>query len=161
MIFGLPTFTFIHVVISLIGILAGFVVMKGLLGSDRMPGWTATFLTFTTLTSVTGFMLPADRILPAHIFGVLSLIALLLAILAVYQHDLSGKWRATYVITALFAQYLNVFVLVVQSFGKIPALTALAPTQSEAPFAIAHLVVLAGFVWAGFVSVRGFRPATA
>jgi hypothetical protein len=138
----LSAFTFLHVLISLVGIGSGFVVVYGLLASKRLDGWTATFLWTTVATSVTGFMFPVHRFMPSHVFGILSLIALTFAILARYRHRLAGGWRATYVITAVVSLYLNVFVLIVQLFGKVPALKALAPTQSEPPFQIAQLCAL-------------------
>jgi hypothetical protein len=146
MIFGMTTFTFAHVVLSLIGIFAGLVVMFGLLAAKRLDGWTALFLASTVLTSVTGFLFPFHGFLPAHAIGILSLVVLAVAILARYAFHLAGAWRRTYVITAMIALYFNVFVLVVQSFLKVPALKAMAPTQSEPPFKIAQLVVLALFV---------------
>ncbi|MGE3271453.1 MAG: hypothetical protein AB7P40_22075 [Chloroflexota bacterium] len=157
---SLLTFTIVHVVISLVGIVTGFVVLYGMLKSDRMSAWTAVFLAFTMLTSVTGFFFPFDGIKPSHIFGVLSLVVLALAIAGLYRYNLSGRWRATFVISALVAQYLNTFVLVVQSFQKVPFLTPLAPTQSEPPFAIAQLLLLVFMVWAGYKAVRLFHPRT-
>jgi hypothetical protein len=154
----MSTYTLIHVAITLIGIASGFVVMKGLLGADRMPGWTAVFLTFTVLTSLTGFGFAFERVLPSHIFAVLSLVVLLFAILAYYQFRLAGPWRWIYVVTALTAQWLNVFVLVVQLFNRVPTLNALAPTQSEPPFLIAQVVVLAAFIAFGVAAVRKFHP---
>jgi len=138
----LSAFTFLHVLISLVGIGSGFVVVYGLLASKRLDGWTATFLWTTVATSVTGFMFPVHRFMPSHVFGILSLIALTFAILARYRHRLAGGWRATYVITAVVSLYLNVFVLIVQLFEKVPALKAIAPTQSEPPFQIAQLCAL-------------------
>src|ERR1700704_2559056 len=134
---SLSTFVLVHVIISLVGIAAGFVVMFGMLGSNRMPGWTAIFLLLTILTSATGFLIPplvSDKLLPSHIIGALSLVLLAVACFALYGQKLSGRWRLIYVLTALISLYLNVFVLVIQSFLKIPALHALAP--SEPPFAI-------------------------
>lgn len=147
----------IHVVISLIGIASGFVVLFGLAGGKRMDRLTALFLLTTVLTSATGYLLPAHKLMPSHIVGAISLVVLAIAIFARYARQLSGGWRSTYVITATVAQYLNVFVLVVQSFMKVPALKALAPTQSEPPFAITQLVVLVLFIVLGVVAVKGFR----
>src|SRR5882672_5293943 len=121
---SLSTFVLVHVIISLIGIAAGFVVMSGLLSSNRMPGWTAIFLLFTILTSATGFLIPpllSDKLLPSHIIGILSLVLLAIACFALYGQKLSGSWRWVYVVTALVSLYLNVFVLVIQSFLKVPA----------------------------------------
>ena len=148
MILGMSTatFTFVHVLISLIGIATGFVVLLGLLSGKRMDGWTAIFLASTVLTSVTGFLFPVEHVMPSHILGTMSLIVLAVAIFARYPKRLAGGWRRTYVITALIAFYFNVFVAVVQSFAKIPALKALAPTQKEPPFLVAQLTVLLIFV---------------
>ena len=128
--------TIVHVAISLVGIGAGFVVMWGLLVSKRLNTWTAIFLAATTATSVTGFFFPIERITPALALGILSLIVLAPAVAARYYYDLVGSWRRTYVITAMIAQYFNVFVLIAQSFQKIPSLREVAPTQSEPPFAL-------------------------
>ena len=134
---SLATFTLVHVIISLIEIVAGLVVMFGMLGSNRMPGLTAIFLLFTILTSATGFLIPPllfDKPLPSHMIGILSLVLLAIACIALYVMKLSGPWRWIYVVTALLSLYFNVFVLVIQSFLKIPALTAVAPgnpTESE------------------------------
>jgi hypothetical protein len=146
MIFGMTALTFVHVVISLVGIFSGFVVVFGLLTSRRLDGWTALFLTTTVLTSVTGFFFPFHGFLPAHGVGIISLIVLAVAIYSRYQRHLEGGWRRSYVISSLIALYLNVFVLIVQLFMKVPSLKAMAPTQSEAPFKIAQLFALALFV---------------
>ena len=151
----LKIFTLIHVFISLLGIFSGFVVMAGMINADPMEGWTKFFLWTTVLTSVTGFFFPFKRLMPSHIFGVISLLVLAAVIYARYPLHLTGGWRLTYVIGAIFAQYLNVFVLVVQMFQKIPALNKLAPTQKEPPFAVAQLVVLVAFIALGvFAAIR-------
>ncbi|HEY4232144.1 MAG TPA: hypothetical protein VGM76_01840 [Lacipirellulaceae bacterium] len=142
----LAIYTLIHLAISLIGIGTGFVVLAGLLKGQRLDVWTKVFLWTTVLTSVTGFGFPVNHVTPGHVFGVVSLVLLAIAIVARYRRKLAGGWRPTYVITAMMAQYLNVFVLVVQSFQKVPTLHALAPTQSEAPFAVTQIVVLVSFV---------------
>jgi hypothetical protein len=157
MIMGLSTYTFIHVVISLIGIFSGVVVMFGLLAANRLSTWTAIFLVTTVATSLTGFGFPFEHLLPSHIVGAISLVALAVAILARYGRHLAGAWRTIYVITAMIALYLNVFVLVVQSFLKIRALHALAPTQTEQPFKVAQLVVLIAFVVLTIFAVKQFR----
>ncbi|MEP6940681.1 MAG: hypothetical protein ABI846_13030 [Rudaea sp.] len=158
MIFGMTPFLFFHVLMSLIGILAGLVVLNGLFGSKRLPGWTLWFLVTTIATSATGFVLPADHLLPSHIVGIISLVVLTIALFALYSRKLSGAWRAIYVMTAVLALYLNVFVLVAQAFLKVPSLHALAPTGSEPPFAIAQGIVLVLFLIAGVVAVKSFRP---
>ena len=148
MIVGLSisTFTAVHVVVSLLGIFSGVVVLGGMFRSQRLPGWTALFLATTVLTSVTGFIFPSDHLLPSHIVGVISLVVLAVAILALYGYRLAGPWRWLYVASAGVALYLNVFVGVVQAFQKLPFLKTLAPTQSEPPFLVTQLVVLALFV---------------
>jgi hypothetical protein len=135
MIMGMPPRVFIHVVISLLGIGSGMVVWLGFFGNKRLDAWTHFFLITTILTSVTGFFLPAHKILPSHILGVLSLIALAIACVARYFKRMQGGWLKTYVITAMISLYFNVFVLIAQSSMKLPALHALAPTGSEPPFA--------------------------
>ena len=151
------TFTLAHVVISLIGIGSGLVVSLGMLTGKRLNGWTGLFLATTVLTSVTGFGFPFDQLLPAHIVGGISLVVLALAIFARYGRRLAGAWRRVYVIGAVVALYLNVFVLVVQLFRRVPALQTLAPTQSEPPFVIAQVAVLALFILLGVFATKRFR----
>jgi len=160
MILGMSTatYTLIHVLISLIAISSGFVVMYGLLGGKRLDRMTALFLTTTVLTSVTGFGFPmGDHLSPANKLGIISLVVLAIAVVARYPLHLAGGWRRTYVISAAIALYLNTFVLVVQSFEKVPALKALAPTQKEPPFAIAQGTVLVAFIVLTIFAVKGFR----
>jgi hypothetical protein len=160
MILGMSTsaFTLLHVVLSLIGIVAGIVVAAAMLSSRTANGWTALFLATTVLTSVTGFLFPRDQILPSHIVGAVSLAVLIIAIAALYGFRLARSWRWVYVVSALVALYLNVFVLVAQSFQKIAALNALAPTQSDPGFIVAQLIVLAIFIVLGVKAVRSFHP---
>ena len=134
MIFGTTTFTLVHVVLSLVGIFSGLVVVAGLIAAKRLDVWTAVFLASTVATSVTGFLFPVEHFMPSHGVGILSLVVLAVAILARYAFHLAGAWRWIYVVSAAVALYLNVFVLIVQLFQKVPALKALAPTQSEPPF---------------------------
>lgn len=157
MIFGFTTLTWVHVALSLIGIVAGFAVMLGLLAAKRLDGWTAVFLASAVLTSATGFLFPVHKFLPSHAVGILSLIVLAIAIVARYGKHLGGAWRVTYVITAMVAFYLDVFVLVVQLFEKVPALKAIAPTQSEAPFKLTQLCVLVLFVVLTVLAAKRFR----
>ncbi len=152
-------YTAFHVILSLIGIVSGLVVVYGFLTANPLNRWTSTFLTTTALTSVTGFFFPVPKFLPSHAVAILSLIVLGFAILARYPKHMAGGWRKTYVITSVVALYFNCFVLVVQSFEKVPALNALAPTQSEPPFAIAQGIVLAIFIGLGIASVKKFRIA--
>lgn len=155
---SLSAFTSLHVVISLVAILTGLVVLYGLLKSSRMDGWTFVFLLTTVLTSVTGFLFPFNGFTPAIAFGILSMILLIAAIAARYTYHLAGSWRWIYVVGAVLSLYLNCFVLVVQSFLKIPTFNALAPTGSEPPFAIAQGIVLVFFIVTGFLAVRRFHP---
>jgi hypothetical protein len=158
---SLHAVTVLHVVISLIGIASGLVVLYGLFKSQSMPGTTAVFLLTTILTNATGFMFPFEKLLPSHIIAIISLVLLAIACFALYGQKLSGAWRSIYVITAVTSLYLNVFVLVIQSFLKIGPLHALAPSvpPSEPPFAVTQGVVLVLFVIAIIASVRRFRPA--
>lgn len=163
MIFGMSTetFTLLHVLISLVGIASGFIVMYGFFTGKTLDGWTAVFLTTTVLTSVTGFGFPFDHLLPSHKVGIISLVILAVAIPARYIFHLAGSWRGVYVVGAATALYLNVFVAVVQSFLKVPALKALAPTQKEPPFLIAQLVVLLVFVGLTIMATKRFHAEPA
>jgi hypothetical protein len=154
---NLSAFTKLHVFISLIGILSGLVVMFGLLVGQKLSRWTAMFLISTVATSVTGFFFPFHGVTPAIVVGIISLVLLAGAIVARYARHLAGHWRWIYVVSAMIALYLNVFVLVVQLFQKVPALKALAPTQSEPPFAVTQLVLLALFVLLTIVAAIRFR----
>jgi hypothetical protein len=160
MILGMSTstFTLLHVVLSLVGIFAGFVVLFGMFSSRTLDGWTALFLATTVLTSATGFPFPRDHILPSHIVGIISLIVLAVTILAFYSYRLAGPWRWIYVVGAVVAQYLNVFVAVAQAFQKVPFLNTLAPTQSAPTFIVTQLVVLGIFILLGILAVRSFHP---
>ena len=157
---SIETFTSLHVVISLIGIFTGAVVVLGMLGNKGLGSWTAVFLATTILTSATGFLFPFTHFLPSHGVGIISLVVLAVALVALYVNRLVGFWRWVYIVTALAALYLNVFVGVVQAFQKLAFLQPLAPTQSEAPFLIAQGLVLAIFVVLGFVAVTKFHPET-
>ena len=162
MILGMsvPTFTLLHVIISLIAIVTGIVVTIGMLNGKKLAGWTGVFLLTTVLTSVTGFFFHSAKFGPPHIVGVISLVVLAPTIAALYVFHLAGGWRRMYVIGSVIALYLNVFVLVVQSFQKIPVLNALAPTQSSEPaFAGTQGVALVLFVLAGIFATRRFHPA--
>ncbi len=162
MIFGMTPLVFAHVVVSLIGIATGAGVLWGMFNANRLDRLTAVFLIATVLTSASGFLLPAPHFLPSHAIAILSLIVLGFAIVARYPARMSGAWRKVYVITAVVALYFNVFVLVFQSFLKVPALHDLAPTQSEPPFAIAQGIVLVAFLVLGWQAVKKFRePAMA
>lgn len=163
MIFGMTTgtFTTVHVLLSLVGIAAGLVTMWGLFRGKMLEGITAIFLVTTVLTSITGFGFPFDHLLPAHKVGIISLVILAIAIPARYMFHLAGAWRSVYVVGAAIALYLNVFVLVVQAFEKVPALNALAPTQKEPPFLVAQVVVLLLFIAVTVLAVKKFHTETA
>ncbi len=161
---SLSTFVLVHTVISIVAIVAGFIVMFGMLKSMRPGGLTALFLLLTILTSATGFLIPplvSDKLLPSHIIGALSLVLLAIACIALYAMKLLGSWRWIYTVTALLSLYFNTFVLVIQSFLKIPALTALAPGNPPAGpvFAVAQGIVLVFFVLMIIGAIRRFRPA--
>jgi hypothetical protein len=161
MILGLSVanFTLLHVIISLIAIASGLVVLFGMLGSHRLPGWTALFLLTTILTSVTGFLFPIRGFTPALAVGAVSLLVLAIALIAIYGQHLAGAWRWIYVAMAVTALWFNVFVLIVQAFQKVPSLHAMAPNGNESPFLIAQGLVLALFVVLGIVAAAKFRPA--
>lgn len=156
---ALSAFTLFHVILSLVGIFSGFIVVYGLLTSRLFRGWTSIFLWSTVLTSVTGYFFPFQKLLPSHILGALSLIALAIAFYARYSRNLAGGWRRTYVVTAVLALYFNVFVLMVQLFTKVPSLHELAPTQSETPFKLAQPVALLVFLVLGCRAAKKFRTA--
>src|SRR6202451_2535315 len=161
MILGMSTapFTQLHVIISLIGIASGLIVVLAMLGAKRVPAWAAIFLATTVATSVTGFMFHFASFGPPEIVGVISLVVLALALLALYANKLSGSWRWIYVAAAVCALYLNVFVAVVQTFQKVAFFHALAPTQQEPPFAVAQGIVLVVFVILAIAAAKKFRPA--
>ena len=154
----LHIYTIIHVMISLIGIFTGLIVLFGMLAGRSLDGWTKWFLTTTILTSATGFFFPFHGFTPAIKLGIISSVVLLITIYARYAKHLAGAWRWIYVVGASLALYFNVFVAIVQSFEKIPALKAMAPTQSEPPFKLTQLVVLALFAVLTFVAAIRFRP---
>ena len=158
---SLSAFTTLHVVISLIAIVAGLIVMFGMLGPYRAGGLTGIFLLFTILTSVTGFMFPFNGITPGILIGILSCVLLAIACLALYAMKVSGPWRWIYAVTALASLYLNVFVLIVQGFVKIPSLHALAPGNppNGPAFAVVQGLVLLFFVVMIIGAVRRFKPA--
>jgi hypothetical protein len=155
------TFTAIHVLLSLIGIGSGLVVVYGLITASAMNSWTLLFLVTTLATSVTGFFFPFHGFTPALGVGILSVFILIAAIAARYRFHLMHSWRWVYVVGAVTALYFNSFVLVVQAFLKIPPLHALAPTGSERPFVLAQALVLAFYLVAGALAIKGFRHAVA
>ena len=155
--FDIITFTLVHVLLSMAGILAGLVVAGGLAGGRRLDGWTGLFLATTVLTNITGFFFPFTTFLPSHAVGILSLLGLPVVIAARYWKHLAGGWRRTYVVGSVVVLYLNVFVLIVQMFRRFPALLVSAPKQTEPSFVLTQLAVLALFVWLGRAAVKGFR----
>lgn len=159
MILGMSTstFTMVHVIISLIGLVSGAVVLFGLASARHLPGWTALFLASTVLTSATGFFFHA-AFGPPHVIAIISLAVLAVAILALYVYRLSGHARWIYIVGVAVAFYLNAFVGVVQAFQKLATLHALAPTQSEPPFLVAQILVMAIFIVLGILAVRRFHP---
>ena len=161
MILGMSTanFTQLHVIISLVGIASGLLVVLAMLGAKRAPALTAIFLATTVATSVTGFMFHFASFGPPEIVGAISLVVLALGVLARYSYKLAGAWRRIYVVTAVFALYLNVFVAVVQTFQKVAFFHALAPTQTEPPFAVAQGIVLLAFIAVGVAAARKFQSA--
>ena len=161
MIGGLTGFTLFHVVVSLVGIFAGCVVAGGLVAGKRLDGWTGVFLVTTIATSATGFGFPFVTFLPSHAVGVISLVVLAIVVVARYVKHLTGPWRRIYVAGTVVALYLNVFVLVVQLFRRLPALIVAAPKQEEPPFVLTQLLVLALFAWLARAAVKGFRAEPA
>ena len=159
MVFTLITFTLIHVILSLVGIVSGLVVAGALTAGVRLGRWSLLFLVTTIAANATSFGFPFVTLMPSYFVAVLSLIVLLVVVVAEYVKRLAGGWRRTYVIGVVTATYFNFFVLVTQQFRRLPALMAAAPTQSEPPFAITQVLVLALFVWLGIAAVKGFRAA--
>jgi hypothetical protein len=151
-------FTLIHTLISLVAIVAGLVVVGGLMAGARLDGWTGLFLATTALTSITGFGFPFTSLLPSHYIGILSLILLVPVILARYRGNLGAGWRGVYVVGSVLVLYLNVFVLVDQLFKRIPALIVLAPTHKEPPYLLTQLIVMGLFVPLGFAAFKRFHP---
>lgn len=160
MILGLSTelYTRIHVLISLIAIVAGMLVLLGMLTKRRFPILTATFLATTALTSLTGFLFPNKTITPGIVIGVLSIILLILASAALYVGHLNGAWRGTYVICANTALWFNVFVLFAQLFAKVPELKAIAPTQASPAFGLTQGLIFILFVTVTFRAYKRFHP---
>jgi hypothetical protein len=157
----LHTYTIIHTLISLVAIFTGFIVLFGLLAGNRLPGWTKWFLITAVATTVTGFFFPFHGITPAIKLGIISLVVLVVTIYARYAKHLAGSWRWIYAVGAVLTLYFNVFVGIVQSFEKIPALNAMAPTQTEQPFKLTQLSVLGLFIVLGFIAAIRFRPEPA
>jgi hypothetical protein len=154
----ITTVTLFHTVISIVAIAAGLVVVGGLIAGVRIDGWTGIFLVTTAVTSITGFFLPFTHLLASHWIGIISLLILPFVIAARYWKQLRGGWRGIYVVGTVLVLYLNFFVLLVQLFRRIPALIVSAPKQTEPPFVLTQLLVLALFAWLGVAAFRRFRP---
>jgi hypothetical protein len=154
----LQIYTIVHTLISLIAIFTGLIVVFGMIGCKRLDGWTKWFLITAVATTITGFFFPFHGFTPAIGLGIISMPFLALTIFARYPKHLAGSWRWIYVIGAVICLYFNLFVLVVQAFEKVPALHALAPTQSERPFKLTQLVVLLVSVLLGIVAAIRFHP---
>jgi hypothetical protein len=156
---GFTTFTWIHTIFSLVMLGSGIVVMIALLRSQRRSIWSIVFLLTGLATSATGFgFLPIEQFLPSHWVGVISIVVLAITVLARYAFFLEGAWRWIFAVGAVIALYLDVFVFIAQLFQKVPALRALAPTQSEPPFLVVQLIALVGFVVLAIAAARKFHP---
>jgi hypothetical protein len=159
MILGLSisAFTLLHVLLSLAGIATGLVAIVGLIYNRLFRAFTAVFLATTILTSATGFLFPFKGFTPGIILGILSIVALMIATVALYGQKLSGAWRGAYVLSASTALYFNVFVLFAQLFAKVPALKAVAPSQTSPAFGLTQVVVLVIFIFLTTRAFKGFR----
>jgi hypothetical protein len=154
----ITTLTLVHTVISIVAIATGLVVLGAMIAGLRLDGWTGLFLVTTALTNITGFFFPFTQLLPSHKVGIISLIILPFVIAARYWKHLVGPWRGIYVVGTVLVLYLNFFVLLVQLFRRIPAMLAAAPKQTEPPFVLTQLLVLALFIWLGYAAFMRFRP---
>ncbi|QCI67495.1 hypothetical protein [Phreatobacter stygius] len=157
----LSTFTTIHTAISIIAIIAGIPVIYGLFGATVNSFWTTLFLVTAVLTSATGFGFPFNGVLPSHVVGAIALVILALVIVARYVFHGAGPWRWIYAAGMVFSLYFLVFVAIAQAFMKVPALRALAPTQSELPFALSQGLTLVIFVALSIAASKTFRPSSA
>ena len=153
----MTTFTLIHVLLSLVGIVAGLVVAGGLVAGQRLDGWTGLFLVTTVATNATGFGFPFVTFLPSHAVAIISLVVLAVVIVARYVKRLGGAWRAIYGWGTVLALYLNVFVLIAQTFEHVPAFHALAPTGTETPFKVAQTLLLVLFAVLITTAAKKFR----
>jgi len=148
--------TLLHVAASLLGLVAGFSVLFGLIVSRQVDQWMARFLWATLVTTLTGFLFPVHQLLPSHVVGLIEVVVLSLAFLARQKLDLSGRWRRQFVIAVTVALYFNTFVAIIQCFKHIPWLQTLAPTQSEPPFLVTQSIVLLLFIALGITATRRF-----
>lgn len=153
---SIDTLLTVHVAVSLIGIATGVVAMSVLATGRWLVGWQAAFLITTALTSITGFLFPISGVTPAVLFGAISIAALAVTA-ATWPFRTRRAAGIAYAVAAMLALYLNLFVLIVQSFQKVPALQPLAPTRSEPPFLIVQAVLLIATVIIGAFTVRATR----
>lgn len=163
MVFGMSfeTFTNLHVVLSLIGIVSGLVAFSALARNVWLGSWHHVFLATTLATVITGFMFPISSVTPALIVGGVALALLAVAYIALFQICQAAWSGRAYAVTGMISLYLNLFVLVAQGFMKVPFLNALAPTQSEAPFALAQLVLLIASIALGYYATTGIQRRAA
>jgi hypothetical protein len=157
----LHIYTIIHTLISLIAIFTGLIVVFGMIGGKRLDGWTKWFLITAVLTTATGFFFPFHGVTPAIILGMITVPVLAITIYARCSRQFAGAWRWIYAVGAVMSLYFNLFVLVVQLFEKVPALHAIAPTQTESPFKLTQLSVLIVSILLGIVAVVRFHPERA
>jgi hypothetical protein len=162
---SIANFTILHVVITLSAIVSGFVVMFALLSSKRPAGLTVIFWLFTVATTVTGFMFPFNGFTPAIGTGVVATLFFVVGLIAIYIKKCIGAWRWIYVVTMMVSLYLNVFVLITQSFQKLKFLNPAAPMvgppfadPTNTQFVIAQVATIVFFLVVGFLAVRKFRP---
>lgn len=158
MVFGMAPLLALHTLISVACILSGIVVVWGILNNRTLPAWTAVFIVTALVDDISGFPLPPFGLDPPRILGIISLIVLVPQIAARYLRGMNGIWRGIYAGTSVATLYFNIFVLIAQTFAKVPAAHALAPTGTEPPFAIAQGIALVLFLAIGWVAVRRFRP---
>src|SRR5262245_18378556 len=158
---SLEAFTTVHVILCVVAIVSGLIVIAGLLGSKPLEGWTAIYLLSALAASATGFGFPFEKLLPSQSHGIIGIVVLIATALGRNVFHLHGSWRAIYAVGAVLGVYFQIFVLIVQAFGKVDTLRALAPTQSEPPFAIAQVVALVIFVALAIAAARIFHPPPA
>lgn len=149
--------TVFHVLVSLVAIVAGIPVVHGFLRSQIYPGWTRIYIVTTALTLITSFLFPFNGFTPAIGVGIICVLIFIPVLYAKYRSSLTGIWRFVYVVGSVALLYFNCFVLIVQSFLKVPALHALAPQGSEPPFLVAQVVLLVAAIAFGAFSVRRFQ----
>jgi len=152
----IPILTGIHTALSLVALALGIPALLEIFGRLAGQRFSNAFLITAIATSLTGFIFPITALTPALITGVVATLVLALMLLARFQFHLAGGWGAVYAGGMVASHFFLVFVAIAQSFMKITAVNALAPTLSEPPFAIAQGVALLIFLLLGFFAVR--RP---